>query len=202
MKNRIILQFILITFAMHSYANEPFKAGDFMIRARAIQVTPDEHGQVSNGDDVGIDNQTVPEFDFTYFFTPNISAELIAAVTQHNVTSSSGIKAGDVWLLPPTLTLQYHFTDIPDVIPYVGAGINYTHFFNEDGGTLARAVYDDSIGPVFQVGADVPISNHWYFNLDVKKVYISTDVRFSPSGVTADVDIDPWIFGLGVGYRF
>jgi outer membrane protein len=184
------------------FAADDFKAGDFMIRGRALGVVPDESGRVSNGDSVSINNSVVPELDFTYFFTPNISAELIAAVTPHDVKTSSGIDAGSSWLLPPTLTLQYHFTQLDSVKPYVGAGVNYTHFFNADAGALTSVKYDDSFGGALQAGVDVPIKDNWYFNVDVKKVFISTTAKFSPSGVRADVDIDPWLIGVGVGYKF
>ena len=173
--------------ASPAFAADNFAAGDFMIRARALGVVPDEDGRVSNGDSVSIDNSVVPELDFTYFFTPNIAAELIAAVTPHDVTTSSGIDAGSAWLLPPTLTLQYHFTQFDEVKPYVGAGVNYTHFFNEDAGALNAVSYDDSFGGALQAGVDVPIQDNWYFNVDVKKVFISTTAKFSPSGVRADV---------------
>lgn len=188
--------------ATTALAADDFKAGDFMIRARALGVVPDESGHVSNGDTVGIDNSVVPELDFTYFFTPNISAELIAAVTPHDVKTSSGIDAGSSWLLPPTLTLQYHFTQLDSIKPYVGAGVNYTHFFNADGGALNSVKYDDSFGGALQAGVDIPIKDNWYANIDVKKVFISTTAKFSPSGVRADVDIDPWLIGVGVGYKF
>lgn len=183
-------------------AADDFEAGDLMIRARALGVVPDESGYVSNGDTPNVDNSVVPEFDLTYFFTPNIAAELIAAVTPHDVTTSSGIDAGSSWLLPPTLTLQYHFTQLGSVKPYVGAGVNYTHFFNEDAGSLNAVEYDDSFGAALQAGVDIPIRDNWYANIDVKKVFISTTAKFSPSGVRADVDIDPWLIGVGVGYKF
>ena len=202
MKSLLSATAIALVIAAPAYASASFKEGDFMMRARAIQVNPAEKGRASNGDSIGINNTTVPELDFTYFFTPNISAELIAAVTKHNVKTSSGIDAGSAWLLPPTLTLQYHFTQLPGVIPYVGAGVNYTHFFNEDGGALNQVKYDDSFGAALQAGADVPIEGNWYANVDVKKVYINTKATFSPSGVTANVDIDPWIVGVGLGYKF
>lgn len=184
------------------FASDDFKAGDFMIRARALGVVPDESGRVSNGDSVSINNSVVPELDFTFFFTPNISAELIAAVTPHDVKTSSGIDAGSSWLLPPTLTLQYHFTQLDSIKPYVGAGVNYTHFFNADAGALNSVKYEDSFGGALQAGVDVPIKDNWYFNVDVKKVFISTTAKFSPSGVRADVDIDPWLIGVGFGYKF
>lgn len=178
------------------------QAGDWLIRARAIGVIPDESSDLSVAAEAKVDNNYVPEFDFTYFLTQNWALELIAAVSPHDVSTDTGIDAGSAWLLPPTLTLQYHFTDFDGFKPYVGAGINYTHFFNEKGSAALGTVdYDDSFGPAFQVGVDVPIAENTYANLDVKKVFINTDAAWS-GGVTADVDIDPWIIGVGVGYRF
>lgn len=202
MKTLFITAATALALSSPAIAAEDFKSGDFMIRARALGVVADEDGRVSNGDSVNIDNSIVPEFDFTYFFTPNIAAELIAAVTPHDVTTSSGIDAGSSWLLPPTLTLQYHFTQFGGVKPYVGAGVNYTHFFSEDAGSLTSVKYDDSFGGALQAGIDIPIKDNWYANIDVKKVFINTTAKFSPSGVRADVDIDPWLIGVGIGYKF
>jgi outer membrane protein len=174
-----------------------------MLRARALGVAPQESSILTGAaGHVNVDNSVVPEFDVSYFFTPNISAELIAAVTPHNVKTSAGVNAGNSWLLPPTLTLQYHFTQLDSIKPYVGAGVNYTHFFNEDAGALNSVKYDDSFGGALQAGVDIPIKDNWYANIDVKKVFISTTAKFSPSGIRADVDIDPWLIGVGVGYRF
>lgn len=201
MKKILLSTVAVLALSSPVFAADDFKAGDFMIRARALGIVPDESGRVSNGDSVSISNSVVPELDFTYFFTPNISAELIAAVTPHDVKTSSGIDAGSSWLLPPTLTLQYHFTQIDSIKPYVGAGVNYTHFFNADAGALNSVKYDDSFGGVLQAGVDVPIKDNWYFNVDVKKVFISTTAKFA-GGVRADVDIDPWLIGVGFGYKF
>lgn len=201
MKSILSTTALALILAAPAFAASPFKAGDVMLRARAINVRPDESGRASNGDSISINNTVVPELDLTYFFTPNVSAELIAAVTKHDVRTSSGINAGSAWLLPPTLTLQYHFTDISSVLPYVGAGVNYTYFFNEKGGALNQANYEDSFGGALQVGADIPLQGNWFANVDVKKVFIDTNVNFS-NGVTADVDIDPWIVGVGIGYKF
>ena len=178
------------------------KAGDWMIRARALGVIPQENSDLSVAANAKIDNSVVPEVDFSYFFTPNVAMELIAAVTPHDIHTDTGVDGGGAWLLPPTLTLQYHFTNWDGFKPYVGAGVNYTHFFNENAsGALGSPEFDDSFGAALQVGVDVPIAENTYFNVDVKKVYINTDVRYS-GGVTGNVDIDPWLVGVGVGYRF
>ena len=202
MKKIIFGALAAISLSSPAMAADDFKAGNWMLRARALGVVPNESGHVSNGDSVSIDNSVVPELDVSYFFTSNVSAELIAAVTPHNVKTSSGIDAGSSWLLPPTLTLQYHFTQVDSIKPYVGAGVNYTHFFNTDAGALNSVKYEDSFGGALQAGVDIPIKDNWYANIDVKKVFISTTAKFSPSGVRADVDIDPWLIGVGIGYKF
>ena len=189
-------------------ADDVFQSGDWMVRVRALGVLPDVSSSLSPiGGTVKINNTAVPEIDFTRFFTSNISAELIAAVTPHNLRvksgSATGTDAGRAWLLPPTLTLQYHITQLcPYVIPYVGAGVNYTHFYDTTAGALGTVKYDDSFGGALQAGVDIPIKNNWYANLDVKKVYVSTKATFAPSGIRAKVDIDPWLVGVGIGYKF
>lgn len=202
MKKTLCGALAVLALANPAMASNDFKAGDWMIRARALGVVPQEDSSLSIGGHVNVDNSLVPEFDATYFFTPNVSVEVIAAVTPHNVKTSGGVDAGSAWLLPPTVTLQYHFNQLSSVKPYIGAGVNYTHFFNEDAGALTSVKYEDSFGGALQAGVDVPLGDNWYANLDVKKVFISTTAKFSPSGVRADVDIDPLLIGMGVGYKF
>lgn len=202
MKKLLMTTMLGAVMASQAYAANDFQAGDVMIRARAVGVVPQESSRMNIADKVKVDNSVVPELDFTYFFTPNLSAELIAAVTPHDVKTKGGVDAGSSWLLPPTLTMQYHFTDFDAIKPYVGAGVNYTHFFNSDAGALNDVKYEDSIGGALQAGFDIPIQQNWYFNVDVKKVWISTTAKFSPSGVRANVDINPWLVGVGIGYKF
>jgi len=198
----------------------------WMVRARVISVMPDEAGALSVGGTrlpggVSIGDQYVPELDITYFFTRNLAAELILGVTPHkvkatNVTvpdalTNATIDLGDVWLLPPTLTLQYHFRNDSRWKPYVGAGVNATFFFNEDAGPVADGIdYDTSFGPALQVGFDYDLDGQpggWALNVDVKKVWINTDVTVDfttalGAKVNADVDINPLIIGVGLGYKF
>lgn len=175
----------------------------WMVRARAIAVVPDESASVSPiGGSVDIDDDYVPELDISYFFTDNIAAELVLATANHDVSSSVVGSLGDVALLPPTLTLQYHFAPKRTFSPYVGAGVNYTFFYKEHGAAGLPIDYDDSFGWALQAGADFWINEEWSINVDIKKIFLSTDVSIAGGAVTADVDIDPWIFGLGVGYRF
>lgn len=184
----------------------------WMLRVRAIDVVPDEDSStitVIGGKVTDISNAVVPELDINYFFTPHISTELILATSKHDVkatnTSLGTVDLGSVYLLPPTLTAVYHFLPNKQIDPYVGAGVNYTHFYNVDSGPTATSVkYDDTWGPALQAGVDVQVSQHVYLNADIKKVWIEPDVTVKALGSTmkTDVNINPWIFGIGVGYRF
>ena len=106
--------------------------------------------------------------------------------------------------LPPTLTLQYHFTDLGAYKPYVGAGLNYTKISSVSlkNGNDVLQLDNDSFGAALQVGVDIPLDKKWSVNVDVKKVYIKTDV-YGPSGASlGTLKLDPVLLGVGVGYRF
>jgi len=184
--------------------------GDMMVRVRAIQVMPDESGTPSIiGGEVQLNNESVPEVDISYFVNKSFAFELVLATATHEAsaynTALNTLDLGDVSLLPPTLLAQYHH-EMGNFKPYVGAGLNYTIFYGEEPqGAVKKITYDNSMGYAFQVGADYKIAENTYFNVDIKKLYLSTDVEvetFSNGTVNAEVDIDPYIIGLGVGFRF
>jgi len=179
------------------------QAGDILIRGRVLGVVPDEDVDSNTLAGEGeIDNDVIPEVDFSYFVTDNIALELIAGTSKHDVTWSDGKDLGSVRLLPPTLTLQYHFMPESRWSPYVGAGVNYTFFYDSKPGEFNSVKYDDGFGYAFQAGFDYAISGPWSLNVDVKKIYLETDVSVNNGGVKADANIDPWLFGVGIGYRF
>ena len=184
-------------------------AGDWIVRARAIHVSPDEGASINPiGGDASIDTATTAELDFTYFVTDKLALELILATTKHSPvavgTAAGDVPLGSVWLLPPTLTLQYHPLAGEGISPYVGAGVNYTVFYNESlpTATVTDIDYSNEFSLALQAGVDFAIDENWIFNVDVKKLFLGTDVSINGGAITADVDIDPWIFGAGIGYRF
>lgn len=204
--------FIILSTAICSSAfaaNTPW-----LIRARAIDVIPYASSgtlSVIGGKVDSINTQVVPELDFSYFITPNIAAELILATARHSVaanhTAIGHVDLGKVNLLPPTLTLQYHFLPNCQFNPYVGVGVNYTYFYNVDHGSnpaVNSISYENTFGPALQIGADYMIDDHWLVNVDVKKVYIQPEVTVNTAvgKLTPTVHIDPVIVGIGVGYRF
>jgi outer membrane protein len=192
-------------FGVFASAEEARAEGDspWLVRVRGIYVSPDESASVTGiAGSVEASNELVPELDISYFFTENIAAELILATTNHDMSATAGVDLGDVWILPPTLLLQYHFTPNDQFSPYVGAGVNYTIFYGEDSGAVASIDYENGFGFALQAGMDYDLGDQWVFNVDVKKLWLNTDVSINGGAITADVDLDPWIFGVGFGYRF
>lgn len=173
--------------------------GDWLGRARIININPDASSSALNLD---VDTQTTLELDFSYFLSNNLALELILATKKHEVTAG-GVPVGTVKHLPPTLTLQYHFAPDAAFRPYVGAGVNYTRFYdiNLGGGTLT--VDNSSWGGALQAGFDIPLNKTFFLNVDVKKIWMDTDVKVVATGATAtNLKINPLLIGFGIGMKF
>ena len=208
-----------------------YEAGDWLVRGRIAHIAPkDDSGQlytdvlspgayVGIEEGVGVDSDTIPELDITYMIAPNWGVELILGYSEHTVTGEKGATASslgdviDAKVLPPTLLLQYHFAPNSNIRPYVGAGINYTYFFDEKVvGSVLPAAGDDvkldsSWGFAVQAGVDIAINDDWFVNADIKYIDIDTEAHFSNvinGAVKANIntDIDPFVYGIGIGRRF
>lgn len=197
-------------------------AQNWQVRLRGVAVQPNEKSEVSAiGGDVNISNSFIPELDFTYFFNKNVAAELILGTTKHDVkTTGSNLTAiggpasaevdlGSVWLLPPTLTLQYHFYPTKTLKPYLGAGLNYTIFYSVDEGSVVKGLdYDNAVGFALQGGLDYMLNDKYFLNFDIKKLFLKTDVNVDATNlesglkIPAEVNIDPLLIGFGVGMKF
>ncbi|MFN3375126.1 MAG: OmpW/AlkL family protein [Burkholderiaceae bacterium] len=171
--------------------------GPWMVRARAVHL--DSANKDSTGLGLSVNNKAIPEVDVSYFFTPNVAAELILTVPQKHTLSAAGVPIGTLKHLPPSLLVQYHF-NVGGIKPYVGAGLNYTRFSSVN---LPAGVTIDknSFGPALQAGVDIPLAQNLYLNLDVKKVYIKTDV-FAAGVKAGTFKVDPVLVGVGLGWRF
>ena len=204
--------------AQDNETKEESKSNEFkrwQVRLRAVGVAPEESATIGIiGGDVAISNALIPELDFTYFFTENFAAELILGTAKHDVqainTAAGDVNLGSVWLLPPTLTAQYHFytSDKKVFKPYIGAGVNYTLFYNVKSGDVADVTYDNALGYAAQLGFDLMVDDTFFINVDVKRFFLSTDVSVDASNlapgliIPAEVDINPWLVGVGVGMKF
>jgi outer membrane protein len=182
----------------------------WQIRVRALGVITNDKGSINGipGSDLSYSDTVVPEFDISYFFTENIAAELILGTTFAHIKEDGavGVPVGKTWLLPPTVTLQYHFTDFGNFKPYVGAGVNYSLFYGEsEKPGFHNLDIDNHFGVALQAGFDYMIDQHWGVNFDVKKIFLKTNWSADLDGVghlTGKAKLDPWLIGAGVTYRF
>ncbi len=193
---------IAISTALPAMAQQTAE-GNWLVRARAVSIDF-ENGQSKTVKtlDIQADDRWIPELDISYFFTKNIAAELVLTYPQNIDITIGGATKGTIKALPPSLLLQYHFTDFGAFKPYVGAGLNYTYFSKRDNILNgAASVERDSWGLVGQLGFDYAFNKNWSLNLDVKYVQMDTDVYLGSSKL-GKLDLNPVTWGLGIGYRF
>ena len=198
MKKQVLSALALATATLISgNAFAQAKDGPWLVRVRAVSLS--SANKDTTGLNLSINNKWIPEVDFSYYFTPNVSAELILTVPQKHTVSSNSTPIGNLSHLPPTLTAQYHF-DGGSFKPYVGAGVNYTMF---SGVNLPPGVdvKRSSFGGALQAGVDIPLSGNMSLNFDVKKVYIGTDIKVAGAKI-GTFKVDPLLVGIGVGWRF
>ena len=181
--------------------------GPWMIRLRAVQIQPANKSDAVPGipaDAIHVSSKTIPEVDFSYFFTKNFSAELVLTVPQeHDVTVEGVGKVGTFKHLPPTLTAQWHFLPGQAIDPYVGLGLNYTLISDVKISNGALDLGKSSTGLAAQVGVDFKVAKNCFINLDVKYVQLQTDLKVAATGAkVTTVKLDPMLYGVGIGYRF
>ncbi|WP_127075508.1 OmpW/AlkL family protein [Rhodomicrobium lacus] len=194
--------------------------GDIFVRARGLAVIPQYNSKdwtlnggtnaTTRGADLEISTSGIPELDITYFLTKNIAVEAIAGVTPHTIDAKGTIagagKIADAWLLPPVISLQYHFDTGTAFKPYIGVGPNYTAFFNiDEGSSFKKVKIDNAWGVSLQAGFDYKLTGNWFLNFDFKYLFLDTDATAITKGgdvFRTKVDIDPIIVGAGIGYKF
>lgn len=180
------------------------QSGSWLVRVHALAL--DSANKDSTGLGLSVNNKVFPEFDVSYFFTPNIAAELVLTYPQKHDIRSNGNDIGTLKHLPPTLSAQWHFTELGAFKPYVGAGLNYTRFSNVEFTpatvtALNPSLDKSSVGLAIGAGLDYEFSKGMVFNIDIKKVQIRTDVKSSGTKV-GEFKVDPLLVGVGVGWRF
>jgi len=208
---------VLLVLAALLVVSTAADAQDWILRVRAIAVEPnDDSEQIGDtGSEVAVDSANTIEVDLTYMFTKRLGLEVIAATTKHDLSATGGAVGGadlgSVKVLPPTLTLQLHPFPGGLFDLYVGAGVNFTMFYSYDlsddlaGLGVTDVGFDDSFGLAGNLGLNINLGDRFLINGDIKYVQITTTADVKVGGEildSVDVDINPWVFGLGVGFRF
>ena len=194
---------IVASLALVSLPAQAYEKGDWLLRVGGGTVDPAS----DNGDIVSVDSGSALVFNGTYFFSPNLGLEVLAATPfSHDIKlAGDGTKVGETKHLPPTFSLNYHFNTDSAFRPYVGAGLNYTLFFDEsltgplDGASLKL---DPSVGIAAQLGADFDISDSMFLNVAVRWISIETDAEIPEADLAFPVEIDPIVYSVALGWRF
>jgi outer membrane protein len=186
----------------------------WLVRIRALDMNPSNKSRAFSAlgtnfgsDSVTLNTKTFPEVDLTYFFSPNVAAELVLTYPQeHDVTLAGVGRIGTVKHLPPTLTAQYHYPiQNSPITPYIGLGVNFTRI-TESKLSVSGTNLDvtrDSFGLAYGAGFDYKLNERWSVNFDYKYVNIHTNVKVqSTGGILTNLDVNPNLFSVGLGYRF
>ncbi|TPV59276.1 outer membrane protein OmpW [Aestuariibacter sp. GS-14] len=202
-----------------------YETGDILVRAGLTSVSPDDSSSniLAGGADLGVnvtvDSNTQLGLNVAYFVTPNINIELLAATPfTHDVNFGvadplgTGNQVGEVTHLPPTVSVNYYFADASSAFqPYAGVGVNYTIFFdeqftsaNKEAG-LSDLSLDNSFGLSAQLGFDYAIDEKWHVNASARWIDIDTSATFKvgeAKGEIKDIQIDPYVYTVSLGYKF
>ncbi|WP_348814534.1 outer membrane beta-barrel protein [Halomonas sp. H10-59] len=192
-----------------SQAFAAYGKGDIYTRIGVAKVKPDsDNGSLLGGDmDTDVHDDNGFAFTLGYRFHDKFGVELLAAEPfEHDVdlSTAEGDIGASVEHLPPTLTVQYYPFGGTEarVQPYVGLGVNYTHFSDEDI-ALDGADLDleESWGWAGQAGLDLVIDDHWAANMAVWYLDIDSDVDLNGEDI-GEIEVDPYVIMAGISYRF
>ena len=189
-------------------------ASAFVVKVGVADVVPQSNtGSILGGAaSLDIGNSVRPSITGEFMITPNLGVELLAAWPFRNTIKATspalglkGDKVATVDVLPPTLSLQWHFLPDKTVSPFIGVGVNYTIMFDEDTniGPLAgnNVDIDNSWGVAAHVGVDFNLEKNWLITADLRWIQMRNDVKLN-GAYAGTVDVNPWVWGLSVGYRF
>jgi len=202
-----------ILFAIHparAQASDDLTAGSFLLRGRVVGVLP-KHGATTIhpiGGYFDNSNSVTPEIDLSYFFTDHLAIEGETGIVHETLTAVGTrlgtVPIGKVSAVPIIVTGQYHFRAHARLNPYLGIGIAITPYFDTEpaGGRIQQLSISSEVGAAFQMGVDYRVQGPWYANFDVKKLLLSADASANNGRLSSSGQINPWVIGAGIGYRF
>lgn len=178
----------------------PWTIGGRVVHVDARNTSEPMSG-VGAKDRLTIEKKELPEIDFGYYFLPSLSAELAITDSQRHEVYLDGGAIGTLRQQPTTFHLRYHFYPEMSFTPYLGFGLNYTHFSNVHLFNNTGSLSSSSLGWSIQGGVDFKLAPNWSLNLDLRKIRKQSDLLINRQRVSA-FQFDPWLVGLGVAYRY
>ncbi|MEM6482267.1 MAG: OmpW family outer membrane protein [Pseudomonadota bacterium] len=172
--------------------------GDWKLGLGVASVSPNGGTSNTAAGPVDVDPNIRPIVTAEYFIADRIGIELLASWPFEHDINLGGNKIADTKHLPPTLSLQYYFVNKSNWTPFIGAGVNYTNFFDESTtGALAGASIslDESFGVALHAGADYRVSERGSIRADLRWIDIDTDVSVNGTDI-GEVSIDPIVYGV------
>jgi outer membrane protein len=190
---------------------KPKAKGDVVLNVRVTDVAPTGSDPITTlaGAPTGLrakaNYDVMPTLGIAYFVSDHVAVDVTLGTTNHTVRAkgpTTDIKVKETWVLPPVVTLQYHFAPQARVSPYVGAGVNYMLFYSGSDKNGFNLKIEDGFGAALQAGVDIATRDRWTVNLDAKKIFFETDAVDRTNGLKSKVTLNPWVLSAGVGYRF
>ncbi|WP_227320773.1 OmpW/AlkL family protein [Acidisoma silvae] len=185
-------------------------AGSVLVRGRILGVIP-KHGSATIsriGGHLQNSDSVAPEVDISYFFTNHIAVEAEVGY-EHTTLTAQGTRLGNVAIgkvssVPIFVVPQYHLLPFSRFNPYIGIGLAILPYFDADpaGGLVQQLSVSSEAGAIFQIGVDYRVSGPWYANFDVKKLILSAHATANNGALSASGQVNPWVIGAGIGYRF
>lgn len=191
-------------------SSEGLTAGSFLLRGRVVGVLPRHGGTTIKpiGGYINDSNTVSPEIDLSYFFTDHLAIEGETGIVHQTLTAVNTrlgtVPIGRVSSVPIILMGQYHFRPRARLNPYLGIGIAITPYYGVEaaGGRIQQLSISSEVGAAFQMGVDYQVQGPWYANFDVKKLLLSAEASANDGKVSATGQVNPWVIGAGIGYRF
>lgn len=175
--------------------------GDITLGFGVGAVIPKSGNGTLAGNPADIGNDVRPTLTAEYFIRDNLGIELLVATPFEHSIDVAGIgRAGTTKHLPPTLSLNYHFPTNGPFKPYIGAGVNYTAFFQEES-ALGTLELDDSFGLSVQVGLDYELKNGAALRANVRWIDIDTDATLNGASI-GKAEIDPYVVNFAYVVKF
>ena len=227
---RLITSIGVLAVALATGQTAAYEAGDIILRAGIVSVQPNDDSSALNlegselaNTGVEVEDDTQAMLTITYMVNPHFGLELLASTPfEHEINTQglaglnglnlSDVELGTVEHLPPSLSLAwYPLGSGSDFQPFVGAGVNYWLVLDEDVSSAAASALgaanlslDDSVGLELRAGFDYTINENWSFNAGLWYIDIATDASVDTAlgTITVDVDVDPWVYGVGLGFTF